>query len=213
MGETSTISANSLSDLFNNPEIQQATIKVLSKMPTLAKWVDVMESGTDLLGSLTGDQELIGNLLHETQNLKEHEAVQSAKKLTAKLPFLLKAIELAELGTDLIGPMITDHELIENVQQNVKGLTQRADPEVLRSSLVLLEKLPMLVQVVNLTETLLGSVIQPLMANPEKLEEIRAAMQKDSAPISAFSLLKLIKHPGVQRLLRGAVATMDAASN
>ncbi len=238
MVETQTVDQNIdvLLGMLNNPEIQTATITVLSKMPTMAKMVNVLEMGMDLVGPMATDPELLDNAFKSVKALAKPGMAGALLSLADKLPTLVKLTNALELGVDLIEPMIKDDELIHQALSTAKDLAQPFSAEKLSAALSLLDKLPMLVKLTNLLE--MGvDLVEPMVTDAELLplfmktvvdatspvgqlvtdnlamfKEAKAKADQDTTNYGVFGLMRFLKDPTVQQSLRIAAAYLAARS-
>ncbi len=238
MVETQTVDQNIdvLLGMLNNPEIQTATIAVLSKMPTMVKMVNVLEMGMDLVEPMATDPELLENAFKSVKALAKPGMAGALLSLADKLPTLVKLTSALELGVDLIEPMIKDDELIYQALDTAKDLAKPFSAEKLSAALSLLDKLPMLVKLTNLLE--MGvDLVEPMVTDAELLPlfiktvfdatlpvgqlvtdnlsmfyAAKAKAEKDTTNYGVFGLMRFLKDPTVQQSLRIAAAYLGALS-
>ncbi|PWI57032.1 hypothetical protein [Sulfoacidibacillus thermotolerans] len=195
--------------MLSNPDIQAATVTVLSKLPTIAKLVTVLELATDLVEPMIKDPELLTNVVTSVSSLAKPGMMESVNTLLDKLPLLVKTISYLELGMDLIEPMMKDPELLENVMQSVSQLAKPLTGETLQSALQLVDKLPSLAKLSSLVDVG-ADLLEPLVNHPELILEAKAKSAAEQSTISAFRILKLRKDPTVQRSLHLAIYLLQA---
>ena len=185
MAEAQTVDQNIevIMGMLNNPEIQSATITVLSKMPTMAKMFTVLELGVDLVEPMIKDEDLIDQAFASAMGLTKpfsSEKLGAALALLDKLPLLVKLTNLLEMGVDLVEPMVTDQEL-----------------------------LPLMAGAVAETAT---PIAKKAIDNLALLKEAMAKAEKDTTTYNVFGLMRFLKDPTVQKSLRIAAAYLNALS-
>ncbi len=235
MAEAQTVDQNIdvLLGMLNDPEIQTATITVLSKMPTMAKMFTVLEMGTDLIEPMVKDPELLDNAFSSMKALAKPGMAGALMTLADKLPTAVKLLSVAELGVDLVEPMIKDEEFIDLAFSTAQKLAEPFSEEKLKAALTLLDKLPMLVKLTNWLE--IGvDLVEPMMTDQELLplfiktvfdatlpvgqlfneyygvfKEAKSKADKDSTNYGVFGLMRFLKDPTVQKSLRIAAAFLS----
>ncbi len=174
---------DALMEMMGDPEIQSATITVLSKMPMLAKLFTALELGGALVEPLAKDEELIDMAIDSVTKLAKPlsaENLGAAMALLEKLPMLVKLMNWLEMGLDLVEPMITDKELLP---LTVNTVTSAAKP-----------------------------VAKCATDNFAMLKTALAKAEKDTTTFGVFGLMRLLKDPTVQKGLRIANAYLNEVS-
>lgn len=204
-------SLDKLLSVMADPEIQAATIEVLTKMPTMAKMMSLMELTADLVGPLASDDELVQMAIGGVSKARssfDADTFKAAGLIMNKLPFLVKTIEMAELAADLLGPLLTDEEFVAEMIKNAKTIAKPFNRETLRAGMYVVEKMPLVVQLASILE-IFEDVIQPLADQPEFVREVREKADSDTRTVSAFKLLQLRKNTEVQSILRRLITLLD----
>lgn len=203
-----------IASVLNRPEIQTATITVLSKMPSIAKAVSLVDLAVDLVEPMVSDEELLGMMMQFLPKIQKYlntETLHATVDLIDKLPFLLKALNLAELVGDLVGPLIKDEEFVSELARNATKAIEPFNQSTVQAGRYIIEKIPLVVRLASLVE-IAEDLLEPLSVRPDFIKDVRDRANQNTSRISPFQLLKLTKHSEVQNVLHRIVAFLDVLS-
>ncbi|MCI0184512.1 hypothetical protein [Sulfoacidibacillus ferrooxidans] len=201
-----------LLEILGDNTIQNATVTVLRAMPTIAKWLGILELGTELIEPMVKDPELILNITNELSKLKKTGMVDNLNTLMDQLPLLVKMTSYLEMGMDLLEPMAKDPELLDNILQSIKQLSIPLKEDVFPSGIKLFQVLPVLLQLTPLL-VLTADLCKPIISRPTIITDALLKSSEDKSSISMFRLAKLRKDPTVQHSLRFMIALLQELSD
>ncbi|MEK4027824.1 MULTISPECIES: DUF1641 domain-containing protein [Bacillaceae] len=163
--------------------------------------------------------------------LNKPEVQASLQKLIEKLPDLTAKIEQADQLLTFGQSVLEDEHTMEKVKKKIDGIN--IDMNTLEAALRLLEKLPLLLELMEKLETVVRFVenvladeksiaylqnsveeyTEPIREKVEKgqslWEEVQAKAEANAQHISLFTVLKWMKDPSVQRVLSYVQALIE----
>ncbi|MCF8567556.1 hypothetical protein LLE49_22815 [Alicyclobacillus tolerans] len=149
--------------------------------------------------------------LDQLLDLLDDSKIQSAAiSIVSKLPTIAQWLETVEVAVDLVSLLVKNQELRESGFSAMEKLLSLKDTETVQSTLELAKKVPKMIQLVTVLEALTKDVVEPLSNDPEIVSRIQTKAAQDTSNINALTLLKLVKHPVTQQMIRTGMATMDA---
>lgn len=176
---------DNLSRTINDPEVQEALIQALHKLPRIVDAMEAAEKSLDFVTAIMNDQDSMYGLIKGIQNEfpeahLDKETIQSLFILLNKLPKLLKMLNIVETLFETLDATINDKQSVEYLASG------------------------------------LGSIVQPIQTRVQDavtmVAQANELSKSDHTQMSIFGVLKLLKDPTVQQGLRFAKAFLDIAS-
>lgn len=179
------INTDELTKTLSDPDVQEALIQVLQKLPRIVDALGAAEKSLDFVKEVVNDQDAVQGIIKGIQNEfpeahMDKETIQSLFILLNKLPKFLKMLNMVETIFDTVDATINDKQSVEYL---TSGLGDFVQP---------------------INEKVQGAVAIVAQANERS--------KTDQSQMSIFGVLKLLKDPTVQQGLRFAKALLDVIS-
>lgn len=179
--EQQSAAENILQEL-SDPEIQEALVSLIRKLPQVAEALTAAERGMAFVTAVANDRASLGYLLERMEQTYQQldigpETVEALVILLEKLPKLAKMAVAVEQWFDFIQAVLQDKESLRQLMEGAKELS--------------------------------APVTGPLRDTMSLLQEAKQRSAAKQETITLFALLKMLKDPTVQKGLQFAQAFLE----
>lgn len=176
---------NTCLEEFADPEVQEAIITLIRKLPKIKDAVMTAERGIEFVASVASDKQSINSLFSRAEKELSHfnvdkDTILSLIALLEKLPKLVPMVSALEKAADFINDIAKDKQ---SQQYLMNGAIELISP-----------------------------VMDRVQNGVSVVQEAKERAAKNNHNVSVLDLLKLLKDPTVQKSLRFIQAILQVVA-